>query len=177
MQGAGRDEAWAVNVLGTRNVLDAARALGVGIESICSGRLTCVDLQTIQLFDHRLGNLVEGVGDDVEIEFVTPLSGAFTKPVATKVLTDALDDKNIKLTPNFALGSVDHTKKAIQAYDGTEIEYDMLVSIPPNFGAEVMIESFRASPQPQSRSTGSCLTAERSTALAWPAFSIRVATI
>jgi sulfide:quinone oxidoreductase len=87
-----------------------------------------------------------GIRDKVEIEFVTPLSGAFTKPVATRVLTDACKDKNIKIVPNFALGSVDHTKKVISAYDGTEVDYDMLVSIPPNFGSQVMIDSDIADP-------------------------------
>ncbi len=82
-----------------------------------------------------------GIRDKVEIEFVTPLAGAFTKPVATKVLTSACHDKNIKITPNFSLGSVDHEKKLIPAYDATEADYDMLVSIPPNFGAQVMIDS------------------------------------
>jgi sulfide:quinone oxidoreductase len=82
-----------------------------------------------------------GIRDKVEIEFVTPLAGAFTKPVATRVLTAALEDKNIKITPNFAIGSVDHVQKVISAYDGTEVNYDMLVSIPPNFGSQVMIDS------------------------------------
>ena len=82
-----------------------------------------------------------GMRDKVEIEFVTPLAGAFTKPVATRVLTSACEDKNIKITPNFAIGSVDHVEKVISAYDGTEVKYDMLVSIPPNFGSQVMIDS------------------------------------
>ncbi len=88
----------------------------------------------------------KGCRDKVEIELVTPLSGAFTKPVATRILTDAANDKDIKITPNFALGSVDHNKKIIEAYDGTQIDYDLLVSIPPNFGSEVMIESGIADP-------------------------------
>jgi sulfide:quinone oxidoreductase len=87
-----------------------------------------------------------GIRDKVEIEFVTPLSGAFTKPVATSVLTSAAEEKNIKITPNFSLGSVDGEKKVIAAYDGTEVDYDMLVSIPPNFGAQVMIDSGIADP-------------------------------
>ncbi len=87
-----------------------------------------------------------GIRDKVEIEFVTPLPGAFTKPIATKVLTSALEEKNIKLTANFALGSVDHKKKVIEAYDGTAVDYDMLVSIPPNFGSQVMIDSGIADP-------------------------------
>jgi len=87
-----------------------------------------------------------GIRDKVEIEFVTPLSGAFTKPVATKVLTSACVEKGIKITPNFSLGSVDGEKKVIAAYDGTEVNYDLLVSIPPNFGSQVMIDSGLADP-------------------------------
>ena len=82
-----------------------------------------------------------GIRDDVQIDFVTPLSGAFTKPVATKVLTDACEEKDVNIIPNFALESVDAQKKTIAAYDGTEVDYDLLVSIPPNFGAQVMIDS------------------------------------
>lgn len=82
-----------------------------------------------------------GIRDKVEIEFVTPLGGAFTKPVATKVLTSACEEKQIKITPNFSIGSVDAEKKVIAAYDGTEVNYDMLVAIPPNFGSQVMIDS------------------------------------
>ncbi|WP_217909537.1 NAD(P)/FAD-dependent oxidoreductase [Desulfosediminicola flagellatus] len=88
----------------------------------------------------------QGKRDKTEIEFVTPLSGAFTKPVATRILTSACEEKNIKITPNFALGSVDPEKKIIEAYDGTQVDYDMLVSIPPNFGDEAMIESEVADP-------------------------------
>jgi sulfide:quinone oxidoreductase len=87
-----------------------------------------------------------GIRDKVEIEFVTPLSGAFTKPVATKVLTSACMEKGIHITPNFSLGAVDGEKKVISSYDGTEVNYDMLISIPPNFGSEVMIDSGIADP-------------------------------
>lgn len=82
-----------------------------------------------------------GMRDDVQIDFVTPLAGAFTKPVATRVLTDACKEKNINIIPNFALESVDASKKSIASYDGKEVEYDLLVSVPPNFGADVMIDS------------------------------------
>jgi sulfide:quinone oxidoreductase len=87
-----------------------------------------------------------GIRDKTEIEFVTPLAGAFTKPKATAVLTDACRDKNIKITPNFNLGSVDSERKVITGYDGKEVDYDMLVSIPPTFGSQVMIDSGIADP-------------------------------
>lgn len=83
----------------------------------------------------------QGLRDKTEIEFVTPLAGAFTKPVATQVLTSACVDKNVKVTPNFSLGSVDAEKKVIASYTGTEVDYDMLISIPPTFGAQVNIDS------------------------------------
>ncbi len=82
-----------------------------------------------------------GIRDQVQIDFVTPLSGAFTKPVATQVLTEACREKNINIIPDFALESVDGEKQIIVSYDGTEVAYDMLVSAPPNFGAQVMIDS------------------------------------
>ena len=62
------------------------------------------------------------------------------------MLTEALKDKNIKMTTDFALGSVDHTKKVIAAYDGTEVDYDSLHSIPLSFGLQVMIDSGVADP-------------------------------
>lgn len=88
----------------------------------------------------------QGIRDKVEIEFVTPLSSAFTKPVATKVLSQACEEKNIHITPNFSLSSVDADRKVIQSYTGQEVEYDMLVSIPPNFGAQVMMDSGLSDP-------------------------------
>ena len=87
-----------------------------------------------------------GIRDKVDLQFVTPLTGAFTKPVATQVLNQACEEKNINIVPNFAIGAVEGERKVIQAFDGTEVEYDLLVSIPPNFGAQVMIESDVADP-------------------------------
>ncbi len=101
-------------------------------------------LEFAMLFDRYLQTRC--IRDKVEIEFVTPLAGAFTKPVATRILTQACIDKNIKITPNFSLGSVDSEKRVITSYSGAEVEYDMLVSIPPNFGSQAMIDSGIADP-------------------------------
>lgn len=87
-----------------------------------------------------------GIRDKVDLQFVTPLTGAFTKPVATQVLNQACKEKNINIVPNFAIGAVEGDRKVIQAFDGTEVEYDLLVSIPPNFGSQVMIDSDVADP-------------------------------
>jgi len=80
----------------------------------------------------------QGIRDKVDIEFVTPLPGAFTKPIAAKFLGQFLEKKNIKLTAEFNVGSVDSSKNKIKSWDEKEIDYDLLITIPTNMGAEVI---------------------------------------
>ncbi len=84
---------------------------------------------------------VNGVRNDIELELVTPLSGAFTKPMASAALSKLCQEKNIKITPNFDIAEVNAAGKVITSAKGDEINYDLLVAIPPNFGAQVIIDS------------------------------------
>ncbi len=81
----------------------------------------------------------KGMRDAVELVYVTPLSGAFTKPKATATLEHLLVDKNIKLEADFAIESVDTERKCIIDYGGREVAYDLLVTIPTNKG-DALIE-------------------------------------
>ena len=74
----------------------------------------------------------------MEISYATPLPGAFTKPIASKHLGDILDEKNIKVVPEFYIERVDPDAKKIVSYDEIELEYDLLVTVPLNMGAEVI---------------------------------------
>jgi len=80
----------------------------------------------------------QGIRDQVEISYATPLPGAFTKPIASKHLGDILDEKNIKVVPDFFIERVDSDAKKIVSYDEIELEYDLLVTVPVNMGAEVI---------------------------------------
>lgn len=82
-----------------------------------------------------------GIRDNVDIVFATPLDGAFTKPRASSVLGGMLDQKGINLVPDFNIGSVDNSKQSIVSWDEQEVEYDLLVTIPTNMGAEVIDRS------------------------------------
>ncbi len=82
-----------------------------------------------------------GMRDKVDIHFVTPLPGAFTKPKASTILGDFLDKKNIHLTPEFNIARVDNEKKTIVSWDETEIPFDVLVTIPTNMGDDVIERS------------------------------------
>ncbi|MGC8706696.1 MAG: type III sulfide quinone reductase, selenoprotein subtype [Desulfurella sp.] len=83
----------------------------------------------------------KGVRDKVEISFVTPLPGAFTKPKAASVLGDFLQKKNIQLIPDFSIERVDNENKQIISYDNIKVNFDCLVSIPTNKGDEVIARS------------------------------------
>jgi sulfide:quinone oxidoreductase len=79
-----------------------------------------------------------GIRDNVELIFTTPLPGAFTKPRASSILGNILTQKGVNLVPDFNISSVDSVANKIIAYDGREIEYDLLVTIPTNMGADVI---------------------------------------
>lgn len=76
--------------------------------------------------------------DKVDITYVTPLSGAFTKPKATATLEYLLKEKNIAIESDFAIESVDNENKTINDYGGRSIPFDLLVTVPTNKGREVI---------------------------------------
>jgi sulfide:quinone oxidoreductase len=79
-----------------------------------------------------------GIREKVEIVYATPLPGAFTKPRASSILGNMLEEKGIHLEPDFAIMEVDNDKQVIRSYDEREIGYDLLVTVPTNMGAEVI---------------------------------------
>ena len=83
----------------------------------------------------------KGMRDKVDIQYVTPLSGAFTKPIATKMLSQLMAEKNINVVPDFYIERVDNERKKIISYDGQEVDFDLLVTIPTNKGADMIEKS------------------------------------
>ena len=75
-----------------------------------------------------------GMRDKVELQLVTPLSGAFTKPTSSRVLGEFLERKGISVVPDFNIARVDSKEKKIVSWDENEVSYDVLVSIPTNMG-------------------------------------------
>lgn len=83
----------------------------------------------------------KGIRDRVELVYATPLSSAFTKPVASKLIGEILDKKNIKVETDFYIEQVVPDAKKIVSYDERDIEYDLLVTVPLNKGADVIGKS------------------------------------
>ena len=76
-----------------------------------------------------------GIRDRSEIVFVTPLDGAFTKPVASRTLSGLLAEKHVALVTEFATGEVDGAAGVLRSYDDREEPFDLLVTVPLHAGA------------------------------------------
>ncbi len=83
----------------------------------------------------------QGIRHKVDITYVTPLDGAFTKPVASKELGGLLKDRSIRLAADFAVERIDNERQRLVAYDGRELPFDLLVTIPPNVGQQFVMDS------------------------------------
>lgn len=82
-----------------------------------------------------------GIRDDVEMVYVTPLSGAFTKPISSRRLGSMLSDRGVRVETDFLVESVDGPARKLISYDEREIPFDLLVTIPLNMGAEFIARS------------------------------------
>ncbi|MDX1620405.1 MAG: FAD/NAD(P)-binding oxidoreductase [Nitriliruptorales bacterium] len=82
-----------------------------------------------------------GMRDRVEIVYVTPLDGAFTKPIASAQLGGMLEERKILLETDFMIEQVDNERSAIVSYDEREVPFDLLVTVPVNMGADYVARS------------------------------------
>jgi sulfide:quinone oxidoreductase len=82
-----------------------------------------------------------GIREKTTLTLATPLDGCFTKPVASKHLTHLLAEKGIELEVEFAAGEVDGAGGRLVSYDGREIPFDLLVTIPLHGGQEYIERS------------------------------------
>jgi sulfide:quinone oxidoreductase len=122
---------------------EGAAALGTALETFDRGRLVVnvVDmpikcpvapLEFCFLADWYFTE--RGIRRQVEITFVTPLDGAFTKPVAAEHLGGMLEARDIELVTEFNTGEVADGR--LIGYDGREVPFDLAAVIPLHGGAE-----------------------------------------
>ena len=77
-----------------------------------------------------------GVRSRTQLTLVTPLSGAFTKPICNEMLSDMLLSKGVKVVSNAPLATVSDAE--ISCPDGNTVPFDLLVTIPPHEGSELI---------------------------------------
>ena len=81
-----------------------------------------------------------GIHDRVELTYVTPLDGAFTKPVCSRKLGGMLDERKLNLVTEFNTARVDGAGGRLVSYDGREIPFDLAVVIPVHSGASYVLQ-------------------------------------
>jgi sulfide:quinone oxidoreductase len=129
---------------------DGAKALGEKLKTWPGGRLVVhvtempikcpvAPLEFTFLADAFFAE--QGIRDQVEITYVTPLEGAFTKPVASRHLGHMLAERSIALEPDFMVESVDGQAGTLTSFDEREIGFDLLVTVPVNMGADFIARS------------------------------------
>ena len=83
-----------------------------------------------------------GMRDRVELVYVTPLSGAFTKPIASAQLgVDARRAQDRRSRPTSWSSASTRRRKTLVSYDEREIPFDLLVTVPLNMGADFVARS------------------------------------
>ena len=83
----------------------------------------------------------QGVREAVELTYVTPLDGAFTKPTASAALSGMLEEKGVHLVTEFNTGEVDGLGGRLIGWDEREVPFDLAVVIPVHGGAEYVDRS------------------------------------
>jgi sulfide:quinone oxidoreductase len=82
-----------------------------------------------------------GRRDRVELTYVTPLDGAFTKPVASERLGGMLAERDIGLVTEFNTGEVDGVGGRLVSFDDREVPFDLAVVVPAHSGAPCIVRS------------------------------------
>jgi sulfide:quinone oxidoreductase len=130
--------------------LDGAQALADALDAFDHGRLVVHIAETpikCPVAPLEFTFLVEswlratGRRDRVELAFVTPLDGAFTKPVASAHLGSMLEERKVEVLADFMVECVDPDRKVLVSYDEREVPFDLLVTVPVNMGAEFVARS------------------------------------
>jgi sulfide:quinone oxidoreductase len=82
-----------------------------------------------------------GIRDKVDLAYVTPLDGAFTKPVCDRELSGLLKDKGVDLVTEFNTGEVDGAGGRLVSFDGREVPFDLAVVVPLHGGQAYVNQS------------------------------------
>ncbi len=82
-----------------------------------------------------------GIRDKVELVYSTPLDSAFTKRTCAEHLSFLLEEKEIELVTEFNAGEVDSVAGKLTSFDGRELDFDLLVTVPLHGGAAYLERS------------------------------------
>jgi sulfide:quinone oxidoreductase len=83
----------------------------------------------------------KGVRDGSVVNLLSPLNRAFTIESASVLIAPIMDERGIELTTFFNVESVDPSKGTVSSLEGEEVDYDLLVLVPPHKGQQLVTDS------------------------------------
>lgn len=81
----------------------------------------------------------KGIRKNIQIDFVTPMAGAFSKPATAMVMGHLLKERGINMIVDFGTQRVEYGK--LIGYENRSVEYDLLITTPTNMGDALMARS------------------------------------
>jgi sulfide:quinone oxidoreductase len=82
-----------------------------------------------------------GLREDVEITYTYPVQRVHGNPHIAEWARPRMDDRDIGVQTFFNAEAVDPDAETISSMEGTELDYDLLVTIPPHRGVDLIAEA------------------------------------
>jgi sulfide:quinone oxidoreductase len=79
--------------------------------------------------------------DRTEIVYLSPINRVFTIESVSDFVTPMLEERNVRYELFFNTEAIDPVTRQISSLEGTTLDYDMLVLVPPHRGASIIVES------------------------------------
>ena len=126
---------------------EAALALGHALERFVGGRLVigvadipykCPPAPLEFAFKVEEYLTKQGLRDRTEIVYLSPIGRVFTIESVADYVTPLLDRRGIAYQTFFNVETIDPAAKTVTSLEGDEINYDLLVLVPPHRGAAVV---------------------------------------
>lgn len=105
--------------------------LTVGVPHKCP----VAPLEFTMMFDEWA--LVRGIRENTEIVYTYPLGRAHSIASVAEWAQPELESRGVRVETFFNMETIEPDKKIIHSLEGTDLEYDLLVTIPPHRGDEL----------------------------------------
>ncbi len=82
-----------------------------------------------------------GLREKSEIVYLSPINRVFTIESVSKFVTPLLEERGVRYELFFNTESIDPVNKRISSLEGTELDYDLLILVPPHRGLPIVTQA------------------------------------
>ncbi len=133
---------WFHTEEGSIKLRDALRAFAGGKIVISMGvphKCPVAPVEVTLMLDDYLRK--RGLRDKAEITYTYPVGAVHTIPAVAKWAVPTFEERGIKYEVFFNLKEVDVTNKIVHSMEGSQLPFDLLITIPQHRGAQVILDS------------------------------------